>query len=80
MACRICESRISAGDCTKNRIIHLTAATIKEKNRTFSREKRLNILSDLIITRISAVEARAQVMPMKVVPYPRLARWIEKKP
>jgi hypothetical protein len=58
---------MTAADSEKKRIIHLTAATRNEKKRTFSREKRLNILSDLTITSISAVDARAQDNPMKVL-------------
>ena len=56
-----------AADSEKKRIIHLTDAIRNEKKRTFSRENRLNILSDLTITRISAVDARAQDNPMKVL-------------
>jgi hypothetical protein len=56
-----------AADSEKKRIIHLTAAIRNEKKRTFSRENRLNMLFDLTITSISAVDARAQDNPMKVL-------------
>jgi hypothetical protein len=67
MECKICDSSMMAADSEKKRIIHLTAATRKEKKITFSRENRLNILSDLTITSISAVDASAQDNPIKVL-------------
>jgi len=66
-ACKTCEIRIIVSDDAKKRINHLSAATMKENVSIFSGEKVLNILSDLTITSISAVEARAQAIPMNVL-------------
>jgi hypothetical protein len=66
-ACKSCEIRIVVSDVAKKRINHLSAAAIKEKISTLSGEKALKILSDLIITSISAVDAKAQAIPMNVL-------------
>ena len=80
MAWEICEDSIAKGDLTTNSTNHLAVATMNEYFKTFSRENRLKIRFDFIITRISAEEAKAQVMPIKLFPYPRFSRCMEKKP
>jgi len=60
MAWEICEDSIAKGDLTTNSTNHLAVATMNEYFKTFSRENRLKIRFDFIITRISAEEAKAQ--------------------
>ncbi len=47
---------------------HLKDATIKDVNKTFSIENLLKIMSDFIITKISAMDAMAHVAPISTLP------------